>query len=460
VKHSEGTSHPALQYAEPAAYWLDSTDRPSPRAPLTEATEADLVVVGGGFSGLWTALIAKQRDPGRSVVLLEAHEIGWAASGRNGGFCSASLTHGYENGLNRFPDELDVLERLGAENLDEIERAVAEFSIDCDFRRAPAIGVATQPHQVEWLRDGTGEFLDGETMRGLVNSPTFLAGLRSDEPLALVDPARLSWGLARAAEDLGVRIFDQSPVTGLRRSADRIIVSTSRSQVAARQVALGTNVFPSLVRRTRLHTVPVYDYVVMTEPLSESQRDSVNWRNGAGLDDLGNQFHYYRMSADNRILWGGYDAIYHFGRQLRPEYDQRPATFDKLAEQFFETFPQLEGLRFTHRWGGAIDTCTRFCAFYGTAHRGDVAYAVGYTGLGVGATRFGAEVMLDLLSGEETERTRLELVRSKPLPFPPEPFAYAGIQLTRRSLAKADEREGRRDLWLRTLDRLGLGFDS
>ena len=454
------TSHPALLYAEPAVFWLDSPDRPTPRAALDEPVEADLVVVGGGFSGLWTALLAKQREPDRSVVLLEAEEIGWAASGRNGGFCSASLTHGYENGLARFPHEIDLLERLGAENLDAIERTVAEFGIDCDFRRAPSLAVATEPHQVPWLREGKGEFLDTEAVRGLVNSPTYLAGLLGDEPLALVDPARLSWGLARAAEELGVRIFENSGVTGLRRNGGRIIVSTSGAQVAARKVALGTNAFPSLVRRTRLHTVPVYDYVLMTEPLTEAQRDSVNWRNGAGIDDVANQFHYYRMTADNRILWGGYDAIYYFGKKIKAEYDQRDATFDKLAAQFFDTFPQLEGLRFTHRWGGAIDTCTRFCAFFGTAHRADVAYATGYTGLGVGATRFGAEVMLDLLAGEETERTRLEMVRRKPLPFPPEPLAYAGIQLTRRSLDKADRNEGRRGPWLRTLDRFGLGFDS
>ena len=131
-----------------------------------------------------------------------------------------------------------------------------------------------------------------------------------------------------------------------------------------------------------------------------------------------------------------------------------------LAAQFFETFPQLSGLRFTHRWGGVIDTCTRFTAFFGTAHRGRVAYALGYTGLGVSATRFGADVMLDLLHGESSERTALSMVRSKPLPFPPEPFRYAGISLTRWSLDQADRHAGRRNLWLRSLDRLGLGFDS
>jgi len=194
--------------------------------------------------------------------------------------------------------------------------------------------------------------------------------------------------------------------------------------------------------------------------LSAEQLASLGWASRAGVGDMSNQFHYYRLSEDDRILWGGYDAIYHYGRRLGPSLDQRPETFDRLAEHFFATFPQLEGLRFTHRWGGAIDTCTRFCAFYGSALGGRVAYALGYTGLGVGATRFGAAVMLDLLDGTPTERTRLRMVRETPLPFPPEPLAWAGIELTRWSLARADERQGRRNLWLRALDRAGLGFDS
>jgi glycine/D-amino acid oxidase-like deaminating enzyme len=198
----------------------------------------------------------------------------------------------------------------------------------------------------------------------------------------------------------------------------------------------------------------------VTEPLTAAQLASVGWRNRQGVADSGNQFHYYRLTADNRILWGGYDAIYHFGRVIRTSYDQRPATFTRLAEHFFTTFPQLEGIGFSHRWGGAIDTCSRFCAFFGTAHRGRVAYALGYTGLGVGATRFGARVMLDLLSGERTELTELEMVRSKPLPFPPEPFAYLGVQSVRWSLDQADRRSGRRNLLLRALDAIGMGYDS
>ncbi|HET6711304.1 MAG TPA: FAD-dependent oxidoreductase, partial [Amycolatopsis sp.] len=133
---------------------------------------------------------------------------------------------------------------------------------------------------------------------------------------------------------------------------------------------------------------------------------------------------------------------------------------DLLAEQFFTTFPQLAGLRFSHRWAGVVDSCTRFAPFYGSAARGRVAYGLGYTGLGVGASRFGADVVLDLLDGAETERTALEMVRTRPLPFPPEPFRAAGINLTRWSLDRADHNGGRRNLWLRGMERVGLGFDS
>jgi glycine/D-amino acid oxidase-like deaminating enzyme len=453
--------HPALADARPAVFWLDQPDRPAARGALTHDTSADLVVVGGGYSGLWTALLAKEADPSREVLLLEAGSVGWAASGRNGGFCAASLTHGEASGRARWPQEYAALRRLGRENLDAIEATVDRLGIECDFRRSGALTVATEPHQVEWLVDEPGEFLDRDAVQAHLSSPTYLAGVWDRDETAMVDPARLAWGLARSAESLGVRIVEGVRVTSLRPAGVGMELGTAGGvTVRARRVALGTNAFPSLLKRTRFHAVPVYDYALMTEPLSAGQLASLGWASRAGVGDMANQFHYYRLTADNRILWGGYDAVYHYGRRIGASLDQRPETFDRLAGHFFTTFPQLEGLLFTHRWGGAIDTCTRFCAFYGSAMGGRVAYAVGYTGLGVGATRFGAQVMLDLLAGADTERTRLQMVREKPLPFPPEPLAYAGIQATRWSLAQADRRRGRRNLWLRSLDRLGLGFDS
>ncbi|MFF2188798.1 NAD(P)/FAD-dependent oxidoreductase [Streptomyces sp. NPDC058155] len=464
------TAAASLADAQPVAYWLDDPGKPGAVPALAGDERCDLLVVGGGYSGLWTALLAKERDPRRDIVLIEGREVGWAASGRNGGFCSASLTHGLANGLGRWPGELRALEDLGESNLDGIESAVERYAIDCDFERTGDIAVATEPHQVEDLRElydaattagFTGlDLLDAEAVRAEVDSPTFLGGLWDRRGVAMLNPARLAWGLKRACLDLGVRIYENTPGLELARSGPGMAVRTPYGRVMARHVALGTNVFPSLVRRVRPYTVPVYDYALTTEPLTEDQLGALGWKKRQGLSDGANQFHYFRITADNRILWGGYDAIYPYRGRLDAALDHRPETYLKLASHFFECFPQLEGLRFSHAWGGAIDTCSRFSAFFGTAHGGRVAYAAGYTGLGVGATRFGADVMLDLLAGEPTERTELEMVRTKPVPFPPEPAAWAGIGLTKWSLARADARGGRRNLWLKAMDRVGLGFDS
>ncbi|MBO4210561.1 NAD(P)/FAD-dependent oxidoreductase, partial [Micromonospora echinofusca] len=443
--------------------------------PLTGPTTADLLVVGGGYTGLWAALLAKEENPDRDVLLVEAGTCGWAASGRNGGFCAASLTHGLANGADRFPDEIAELERLGRENLTAIADTIDRYGIDCDFERTGELAVAVEPYQVDGLvadaalareygHDVT--LLDTDQVRAEVDSPTYLAGLWDRDRVALLDPARLAWGLRRAVEQLGVRVHEHTRVTDLHRHGPGLRAvtvagtDTAPGTVDAHRVVLATNAFPPLLRRLRHYVVPVYDYALMTEPLTAAQRSAIGWRNRQGLADTGNQFHYYRITTDGRILFGGYDAVYHFGNRMTPALEQRQVTFTALAEHFFTTFPQLSDVRFTHRWGGVIDTCTRFCPFFGTAHGGRLAYAAGFTGLGVGTTRFAARVMLDLLTGEPTPLTRLDLVRSKPLPFPPEPVRAAGIHLTRWSLARADAHAGQRNLWLRTLDRLGLGFDS
>jgi glycine/D-amino acid oxidase-like deaminating enzyme len=467
----------ALADAAPAVFWLDDPAAPLPAPPLAGSASCDLAVVGGGYLGLWTALLAKQRRPDLDVAVLEADRCGYAASGRNGGFCSATLTHGYPNGQARWPREMETLEQLGRENLDGIEQTVRRFGIDCGFERTGELSVATRPHEADELAElapaltGAGHditLLDRAGVRAEVRSPTYLAGLWDRSGTAMVEPARLAWGLRVAAESLGVRVFEHSPVSAVADSGDRLALTCAggpnsggtAGTVLARQVVLATNAARPLLRRLRLFTVPVYDYVLVTEPLDARQRESVGWRHRQGIGDAGNQFHYYRLTRDQRILWGGYDAVYHYASAVGARHEHREPTYAMLAEHFFATFPQLEGIRFTHKWGGVIDTCTRFSAFYGTAHRGRLAYALGFTGLGVGATRFAGQVLLDLLGGERTERTGLAMVRHKPVPFPPEPLRYLGVQATRWSLARADAAAGRRNLWLRTLDRLGLGFDS
>jgi glycine/D-amino acid oxidase-like deaminating enzyme len=460
----------ALSEARPEVLWSDTPDRPAPGEPLAGDTRADLVVVGAGFTGLWAALQAVEDDPSRNVLVIDAGSVGGQASGRNGGFLSSSLTHGLANGIDRFG--VAAMERIGAvarANFEAISATVERYGIDAGLRQSGNLVVATAP----WLVDGVMEtadlltrhgeqvdLLDASGTRAELDSPTYHAGywIRTGE--AMIDPARLAWGLADACRTHGVRVAEGTSMVGLERHGVGVLVRTDRGSVRAGAVVLATNAARSPVRAINRRVVPVYDYVLATEPLSAAQLALIGWRNRQGVADTTNQFHYYRITDDDRIVWGGYDAVFHnWGRQ-GPQYEQRWSTQVKLAEHFFETFPQLEGLRFTHRWGGVIDTSTRFSVGFGTALDGRVTYAVGYTGLGVGATRFGARVCLDLLYRPDSELLTLPLVRRRLVPFPPEPVRTVGIQLTRRAIARADERQGRRGLWLRTLDRLGLGFDS
>jgi glycine/D-amino acid oxidase-like deaminating enzyme len=443
-------------------------DRPPARDPLEGEVECDLAIVGGGLTGLWAAVEALRADPRRSVAVLEGERIAFGASGRNGGFCDSSLTHGLANGLSRFPDEMERLEELGRENLAGIVAAIDELGIDARYEPVGVLDVATREHEVEDLEEHAeelrrfgheGEWLDREAVRAEIDSPTYLGGVWQKTGVGILDPARLAWGLAAGAESLGARVHEATPVLGIEEDGPGVSLRALGGSVRARRAVLATSAFPPLVRSIRRYVVPVYDYVLVTEPLSAEQRASIGWRNRQGAADSGNRFHYYRLTSDDRILWGGYDAVYNFRNGLGPHLDQRPETFEMLARNFFTTFPQLDGVRFTHRWGGAIDTCSRFCMTFGKAVGGRAVYVVGFTGLGVGASRFGARVALELADGVDSELTRLQLVRTRPLPFPPEPIRWAGITLTRRELARADK-TGRRGLWLWALDRVGLGFDS
>ena len=448
-----------LDAASPAPLWLDTPARPAPRPALDGDTETDLVVIGGGFTGLWTALRAKERDPDRRVLLLEAGRLADQATGRNGGFCEASLTHGEANGRDAGPTSTSCSIAWAGRTSSRSRRP---------WSATESTATSTRPGCWRWPPGRTRSTASSRTAPAS-STPTRCGSSWTPrrtwpggwirEGCALVDPARLAWGLADAAESLGVRIAEQTRAEDVSARRGQVTVRTTSGTVTAAQVVLATNAFRPLLARLRFHRCRS---TTTCWPRSRSRPSS--WRPSGGrermgISDSGNQFHYYRLTADDRILWGGYDAIYYFGRRIDPELDDRRATHRLLAEQFYETFPQLADVRFTHRWGGVIDTCTRFCAFFGSALRGRAAYAMGFTGLGVGASRFAADVMLDLLDGVPTERTRLRMVRRKPMPFPPEPLAYVGIQLTRWSLARAD-RTGRRNLWLRTLDGFGLGFDS
>jgi len=456
------------------SYWLREPAPPGIADPPLgpgERLDVDVAIVGGGFTGLWTAIALTDTDPTLRVVVLEAATVAYGASGRNGGFCEASLTHGLANGIRHFPDELDILEREGVENLDGLIAFTREHGIDCDLEETGTLALADQPYQVDefkaWADEAAAygervEFLDREAARAEVHSPIWHAGLyRLPGRDVLVDPAKLCRGIARVAHERGVRIHEGTTIRGLARRAGRVIVTAANgAEVSATHVVVATSAYSGWLGRLGSTFVPVYDYALVTEPLTPDQRESIGWRRRQGLADANNQFHYFRLTADDRILWGGYDAIHHRGSRVGPELDRRAATFERLEAQFLRTFPQLEGIAFPYRWGGAIDTTSRFTVTFGRLLGGRVTYALGYTGLGVGASRWAAGVVRDMILRPDEDRLRLRLVTSPTIPFPPEPLRSLVVDVVRHELDRADRDGGHRGLILRTLDAIGIGFDS
>ncbi len=471
-----------MDIADPStgiSYWLAASPAGPARPPhpvgvgvgVGAATIADVVIVGAGFTGLWTALALTDTDPSLRVVVVEQETVGFGASGRNGGFCQASLTHGLANGIRHFPDELAILEREGIANLRGLIAFTRAHDIGCDLEETGGLAVADQAYQVDefkaWVDEAAewGEeltFLDRDAVQAEVHSPLWQAGLRaSAEREILVDPAKLARGLARVCDERGIALYEHTRVSRVERRAGGVRLTTADgASLIADHVVVATSAYSGWLRRLESQFVPVYDYVLVTEPLTPEQLRSIGWAGRQGMGDANNQFHYFRLTADNRILWGGYDAIYHRNNGVGPQFDQRPATFDKLEAHFRRAFPQLADVGFPYRWGGAIDTTSRFTVTFGQGLGGRLTYAIGYTGLGVGASRWAAGVVRDFILRPDSDLLRLDFVRSRPFPFPPEPLRSVAVNLVRHELDRADRNEGRRGLLLRALDAIGIGFDS
>ncbi len=439
-----------------------------PECPaLTKDTTADLAIIGGGFVGLWSALKARERWPDARIVLIEANRCGEAASGRNGGFCAPSISHGVSNAVARWPREAEDLVRMGRQNLDALEADLEIFGIDAEFQRSGKLNLAAKSWQADGLRSmkelyaafGVDtQLLMGEALAERLNSPHYVAGL-FEPNYALVHPGKLVAGLRAACLALGVAIHENTRVTSIERRDGKVHVHTPEAILTAPKVALATNADVPLLRRLRPTILPVFDCALVTEPLSDEQLRAIGWVGQYGIADSGNQFHYSRKTADNRVLWGGFDAIYHRGARRDPDFLDREQTFATLQANFSAAFPALADVRFDYRWGGIIDVSARMTFFAGTAFSGQVAYALGFTGQGVSASRFAALTILDLLENKRTERTSLQMLRRRPVPFPPEPFCDMAVRWTQRDLAHEDE-TGQRSRMLRTFDWLGVGFAS
>jgi len=463
----------ALKDAVVRPLWHDPDIMPEPLAPLRSDEKCELLIVGGGFTGLWAALQAKERKPDADIILIEQTFIGDGASGRCGGFLSSTLAHGQTNTEHRFPDEAERLGELGIRNMRELLETLERYNIDARYEKTGEMFVALDAEsakrlQVEYqqaLAEGEDVVWYGkDAVRKQVNSPLFFAGMweRGGQD-GVIDPARLCWGLKKVlVSQLGVRIFEGTKMLGLEPSGSEAMQANCEGGVIhSDKVLLATNAYTSSIGKIRRSVIPVWDYQIATEPLTDEQLERIAWgktSRHAIADDV-NMFHYFRLTKDNRITWGGGAAVrYYFNNGIGKKFMDARACYEQLAREFFEMFPQLDDVKFSHKWGGIIATSTRFCMVPGVAFDGRVAWSVGYTGHGVGASRFGARIGIELLGYGPTDVLKMKFVTSKSLPWAPEPFRWLGVRLTQNALIKADKNGGKRGLWLKFLDRLGLGF--
>ena len=463
----------ALKDAVVRPLWHDTDAMPGILAPISSNEECELLIVGGGFTGLWAALQAKERKPDADIILIEQTFIGDGASGRCGGFLSSTLAHGETNTEHRFADEAERLEMLGIQNMREYLETLTRYGIDARYEHTGEMMVALDAESVKRLLaeyqqakvDGEDVvWFDEDAVREQVNSPIVIAGLwhRGGQD-GVIDPARLCWGLKDVlVNQLGVRVFEGTRLIGVKPVGKKAMQANCEGGVIhSEKILMATNAFISSIGRIRRSVIPVWDYQIATEPLTDEQLDQIAWGKTSrhALADDVNMFHYFRLTKDNRITWGGGGAVrYYFNNGIDNKFMNADACYEQLAKEFFEMFPQLDDVRFSHKWGGIIATSTRFCMVPGVTYNGRLAWSVGYTGHGVGASRFGARIGIEMLGYAPSDILEMQFVTRKSLPWAPEPIRWIAVRLTQSALIKADKNGGKRGLWLRFLDSLGLGF--
>lgn len=452
-------------------YWHETAPH-DPRPSLTEVIDVDVAIAGGGFTGLWTAYHLQEADPSLRIAVLEAEEIGFGASGRNGGFAMTLLDMSLAHLRRNHGDERARAAHLAvAESVEEIGETVERHGIDCEWVHGGLMVVATNRPQLERVEtdlaaaDAMGlpgfTQLSAEEAQAQVHSPSYVGGLL-EQHCAVLHPAKLARGLARVVEARGAQVYEGSPVTGFASEPAGVRVTTPSGQVRAGELVLATCAWAAGLPQFKRKITPLYTYISLTEPLTEAQWDSVGWERRQGIEDKRNFVHYYRRTDDGRILWGGSDGVIYPGAAIRPYHDRSRIVLRRMTETFTETFPQLQGVRFTHHWGGPVGITASFLPIFGTLEQGRIHYGLAYNGHGVAPTHTGGKVLRDKILGKSSEYTELCFVDGREPAFPPEPLRWAGAELTRRALLRQDaqfargEGSGEMDpLLLRVVNRLG-----
>lgn len=415
-------------------FWLETAGAYTEQPPLDGSQRADVAIVGGGFTGLSTALHLKQAQPELNVALLEAEVIGWGASGRNAGFAMTlfGLTLGLTKTFFGRPNALQA-QRYMQRAVDYVGELVAEHRLDCDYERTGFLRVATNAAYERRIRreidlahavgiDDIG-WLPAAQLAELVRSPRYL-GAWHEQRCALVNPAKLSRELRRICLDKGVTIHERTRVSELsRRGQGAVVLETDRGSVSAERVVLATNAWSHLIPEIRGKQTPAWTYIVLTEPLTPRQLEPIGWRQRQGIEDARNLVHYYRLTADNRLLMGGGDVEIGYGRRM--DRDAHHRIWRHLEGHIRETFPSLADVAITHRWGGPVSVPLEMIPAIGTLGDRRVIWSLGCMGHGVSLAHLNGLTIAQLLRGERSWLTETFFVNRRTLPWPPDPLRYA-----------------------------------
>jgi glycine/D-amino acid oxidase-like deaminating enzyme len=423
----------------------------TPRPSLPGDRDADVAIVGAGFTGLWTALYLARLDPSLRIAVVEAETAGFGASGRNGGWASALFPSSLESVAKRSSREGSLAQHQAMrDSVDEVLRAAETEGIDAHAAKGGTIVLARSPSQ--WAR-ARGEvadartwgleeddvrLLDADEASGIL-AATSVRGATYTPDCAAIHPARLVRGLAEAVERRGVALYERTPATAI--APGRVV--TRNGILRAEHVIRATEGYTRSLDGQRRRMVPVYSLIIATEPLPQETWDQIGLRRRETFSDHRHLIIYGQRTADDRFVFGGRGAPYHFASRIRPEYDRVPRVFEDLHATLVELFPVVKNVAVTHRWGGALGISRDWTASVGVDRSTGLGWAGGYVGDGVTTTNLAGRTLADLVLRRDTELTRLPWVGHESPAWEPEPLRWLGINAGLRGMSWADREEAR-----------------
>lgn len=436
------------------SFWLASREY-TPGPGLKDVIDVDVAIVGGGYTGLSTAYFLKKAEPGKRVALLEAEVIGFGASGRNAGFSMTKFGLIHSITAVRFGKEKTrEAHEYNCRAVDLLRDLVTTLKLDCDYEHNGFLMVSTcKKHQQRMEREyefvtkklgiGEIEWIDERELKSRVDSPIYMGGAWWEPRTGILNPAKLAWSWKKVIEQMGVQIYENTPVEELARDGRRYSLKTPDGTIKADKVVLATNAWSHLFAPTKRKQVPVWTYIVLTEPLKKEHFEKIGWKKREGIEDFRDLVHYYRLTADNRILLGGRDVGIQSGNDMPQEKDYDEKTFGALKTDLLEMFPQLDGIKFTHQWGGPVSVPLDLAPALGYAGSKDIVYSLGCCGHAVSMTHLNGQTIVDLLLEKKTDRTDAFFVNRRTIPWPPEPLRSMAAHAIRGFMRWEDQRHDR-----------------